>query len=439
LVIISAGLFLIALGSSFLYRMYQARQRLNAIEDAISAGRFQEALDLSTNYLKEKRSFIAYYYIARAYEGLKDTAKAVKFYEDSITYFSAEVKKNMKVDVLVRIGDIYNQKKDYVMASGNYMLALQENPTEIRALYQLAYIYYQSKNYQKAIGNLEKIVVFKPDFWQALSLLGKSYSKIGKHRKAVYYFESVLKLNINDNREKHNIYFRLADVYTNVKSYKESINVLKPLLNESEYLEEALLKILKNLVLDSQMKEAIKMAMAYSDKLSNKYKDQALYILGRAYFDQGEYLRAIDSWVKAYQLNPDYLDLKELMARYKVLIDNPLLEDYYSKDESIFNDFIYNYLRLHSSQIIVSEKNFKIFREGTSRCHLFFRGPYAMNLGDLKKAEEAMLREYSGNMTCLLYTLFGTTPECKDYGFYKQIQELSGDQFVIIFFKNINK
>ena len=135
------------------------------------------------------------------------------------TFFSAEVKKNMKIDVLIRIGDLYNQKKDYVMASGNYMLALQENPTEIRALYQLAYIYYMSKNYQKAIANLEKVVVFKPDFWQALSLLGKSYSKTGKYRKAVYYFESTLKLNINDNREKHNIYFRLADVYTNVKSY----------------------------------------------------------------------------------------------------------------------------------------------------------------------------------------------------------------------------
>ena len=28
--------------------MYQARQKLNAIEDAISAGRYKEALDLST-------------------------------------------------------------------------------------------------------------------------------------------------------------------------------------------------------------------------------------------------------------------------------------------------------------------------------------------------------------------------------------------------------
>ncbi len=439
LFLVSIGLFLVIIGIVLIYRLYLSSKKLNYLEDAINSGRYKEALDLATEYLKEKRSFLAYYYSARAYEGLKDYPKAIKFYEDSITYFSIEVRKSLKIDVLIRIGDLYNQKNDYVKASGNYMLALQENSLDIRALYKLSDIYYKSKNYQKVISNLEKTVMIKSDFWQGFGLLGKAYTKIGNYRKAVYAFESALRLPINDNREKNNLYFQLADVYTNLKNYKESINVLKPLLNDTDYFEESLIKILKNLILDNQMKEAIRISSAYSDRLPNKYKDQALYMQGRAYFDQEDYLRAIDAWVRAYRINPDYADLKDLMAKYKVLIDYPLLEDFYSKDESHFNDFVYNYLKLHSSQIISSEKNFKIFKEGNSRCHIFFKVPYAMNVSDLKRAEEALNREYSGNMTCLLYTLFGTAPECKDYGFYKQVQEISGEQFILTFFKNIKQ
>ena len=439
LILIAAGIFLIALGVSFLYKIYKSRQRVIAIEDEINAGRYQSALDLSTEFFKEKRSFIAYYYIARSCEGLKDYSKAIKYYEDAINYFSGEIKKSMKAEVLIRIGDMYNHNKDYVMASGNYMLALQENPAAIRALYQLSFIYYNSKNYQKAISNLEKLAIIKTDFWEALSLLGKAYNEIGGYRKAAYYFESALKLSINDNLERNNINFRLAEVYSNLKNYKASINILKPLLNNNDYFEESLLKILKNLILDNQIKETIKISMTYMDKLSNKYKDQCLYILGRAYFDQGEYLSAIDAWVKAFQINPDYADLRELMTKYKILLDNPLLEDYYSKEESIFNDFIFNYLRLHISQIISSEKSFKIFRESNSKMHIFFRNPFAMNSSDLKQTEEALLHEYTSNMVCLLYTLFGTTQDCKDNGFYKQVQEISGDQFVMVFLKKINK
>jgi len=62
-----------------------------------------------------------------------------------------------------------------------------------------------------------------------------------------------------------------------------------------------------------------------------------------------------------------------------------------------------------------------------------------MNSSDLKQTEEALLHEYTSNMVCLLYTLFGTTQDCKDNGFYKQAQEISGDQFVMVFLKKINK
>jgi tetratricopeptide (TPR) repeat protein len=439
LFLIAMGIFLVVLGVYALYRLSLGSRRLNVIESALNSGKYREALDMSTEYLKDKRSFIIYYYIARAYEGLKDFPRAVKFYEDSITYFSQEIRKNLKIDILIRIGNLYNQKKDYVMASGNYLLALQENPTEIRALYQLSEIYFNSKNYQKAISNLEKLILIKPEFWQALNLLGKACSKTGNSRRAVYAFESALKLPINDNHDKNNIYFELADVYYNMKNYREAINVLKLLLNDPEYLEESLLKILKSMILNNQLKEAIQMASAYLTRISNKYKDQALYIMGRAYFGMGEYLQAIDSWVKAYMVNPDYADLKELMARYKVLVDNPLLEDYFSKDETIFNDFIYNYLKLHTSQVISSEKNFKIYKEGNARCHIFYRVPYAMNAADLKRAEEVLVQEYAGNMTCLLYTLFSTTPDCRESGFYKQVQEISGDQFVLTFFKHFKR
>ncbi len=439
LFLLAMGLFLVIIGTAVLVRLFQARRRLNNIEIALSAGQYRKVLDLASELLKEKKSFMVYYYLARAYEGLQDTSMALRYYEDSMTYFSHDIRKSLKIEVLDRIGDLYSQKKDYIKASGNYMMALQENPTDTRALYQLAEIHYKSKNYQKAVSNLEKLVIIKPDSWQAFSLMGKSYFRVSNYRKAVYSFESALKLRVTDSHEKSEIYFILADAYTSLKNYKESINVLKTLMDDKTYFDESIIKILRNMIIDNQMQEAVRTGKAYVDKLSPNYKHQALYILGRAQFDQGNYLEAIDSWVRAYQINPDYADLKELIARYKILVDNPLLEDYYTENESIFNDFVYNYLKLHSTQIISSDKSFKIFRESNSKCHIFYRLPIIMNLAEFKKIEEALMMEYAANLSCFVYTLFGMTPECKEYGFYKQVQEISSEQFVLVFFKKINQ
>jgi tetratricopeptide (TPR) repeat protein len=429
---------LIITGSAVLIRLYQSRQRFVYMQTALTAGHYREVLDLASEQLKVRKSFMLYYYIARAYEGLQDFPMALRFYEDSITYFPQEIRRNMKIEILGRIGDIYSLKKDYIKASANYLMALRENPTDIKALYQMADIYYKSKNFQKAISNLEKIVKIKPDYWRAFTLMGKSYFRIGNYRKAIYSFESALKLNITVPDEKSEAYFLLADAYTNMKNYKESINVLKTLLEDKEYFEEALLKILRDMLIDNQMKEAIKTGKAYVEKLSPTTKNQALYMLGRAYFNQGDYLEAIDCWVEAYQINPDFADLKDLIARYKILIETPALEDYYTEDEKNFNDFIYNYFRLHSTQIIISYKNFKIFREGNIKCHVFYRIPYAMNLTDFKKIEETLMAEHSPNLSCIIYSLFGLSPECKEYGFYKQVQEISSEQFVQLLYKKIS-
>ncbi len=455
LFLLISGLFLIVIGVRLIIRLSKLYKMQGDIELAISEGRYGKALELSKGYFKDYRSYLAYYYMARAYEGLQDAENAVKYYDDLITYFDKELRKHFRVEVLIRIGDLYNKNKDYITASGYYVLALKEDPTEIMALFQLAGIYYNSKNYQKAITNLKKVLVLKPDSWQAFSLLGKAYNKTGNYQKAAYAFESALALPVSDIIEKNDISFRLAEVYTDSKCYNEAIKVLKTLLNEKDYAEDSLLKILENMIRINHLEEAINIVAAYSGKLTSKTKDKVFYMLGRAYFDQCSYLQAVDSWFKAYEINPDFADLKELLERYKVLLDNPLLEDYYSGDDEIFNEFIYSRLGLHSTQIVILEKsrhdisrgediscslekgNFVIFREDNSKCHVFFRRPYEMNVSDLKKMEEALMSGHVANLKCMLYTLFGTSRETKEYGFYKKVMEFSGDQFILAFFKNI--
>ncbi len=439
LFLLSIAIFLIILSISYVLKYFRSQRSAVIIDQALKKNDYMKALKLSLEQAKEKRSFAVYNDIAQAYEGLSDIPQAIHYYEDALALFSSEVKKSVKINTLIKIGNMYSKRNDILKASGNYLMALEENPDDEKALFELANINYRARNFQKAVFYLDKLIKVNPGDWKAYYLLGNTHNKMGSNRKAIMAFENALKLKIPDVQDKYNIAILLSDAYTIAKSHRESINLLKPLLNQADYFEEAFLRIMKNLVSDNQMVKAIEMGLTYIGKLTPRYKYQALYLLGSAYFDQGEYFMAIDSWSKAYQINPDYADLRDLMHKYKVMVDNKFLEYYYSKDEKVFDEFILGNLQFRPVQPVSSTRAYKIFKGSNNRCLIFYRQPFIMNLSDLKSMENAMRQEYLGNFSFSLYTLFGTTTECKGYNFYKKIQEICGDQFVLFFYKNSKK
>jgi len=430
---ISIVLFVIILATYYIYKSLKQQKKFSEIEFLIKKGNYKQALNLASTYLKEKKSFLIYYMIAQAYEGLNDITNAIKFYEEALTKFAHEYRRNTKIDLLIKIGDLYAKNGELISASGNYIMALNENPNEYRALYALGNMYYKGKNYQKAAFYLEKLVQVKPENWNAHYLLGRIHYYQNNFRKAIIELENTLKLNISDSSSRNNITLLLADIYTSNKNYRESIVLLRPLMERNDTFNEAFIRILKNLVLDNQLQTAIEMGNRYMDKITPNIKHQVLYMLGQAYFYKKDFLRAIDCWSKAYHINPDYADLKDLMVKYKALVENPLLEDYFTPDENAFIEFIIKCLHTRILLPGIDKNNFKIFKSDDNQCHIFFRLPSAITPADLKEIENTIRQELLGSLPIILYSLFGTVPECKADSFYKKVNEISGDQFIKIF------
>ena len=113
---------------------------------------------------------------------------------------------------LRQAGKLYDKEK-YGQALENYEKALQENPTNAKAIFGVGAAAYQLKDYQQAAQAFEAVSqdAQSPLGHDALFNLGNTYYRAGEKEQAIAAYKQAIMQNLQDKEAIHNLQLVLQE------------------------------------------------------------------------------------------------------------------------------------------------------------------------------------------------------------------------------------
>lgn len=409
---IALGLFAIGLIVLFITKFLKKDNALAVIQRYLQEGNFKKALSLAQKYVNEKPDdFVVKFYIAQAYEGLKDYPAAVQFYEKASVAAANSNQDVIKERIFLKVADLYKKLKKPNESLGYYVLVLEKDPRNPRALLSASEILFETKNYRKAKEYLDNLIKSKPDNLRGRYLLARVDAYLSLYSDASAHLEAILKTpKVNDDILLTNSTLLLADVYINMKNYQKAIQTLKLLLDNKEEFENALVKIIEIHIKLGQLREAQDLANRNMGRVSKENECALLYLIATAYQKDGDIYKAAKTWESAYKISPSYRDLKNLVSRYAYLIQHPLLEPLFGKSEANFETFCSKLLKNTYIKQTIKRDAFWALESG-DKSYVIYRRPFPISTNELTEVEKVINQNFRANTQYTLYSLYGVTNE----------------------------
>ena len=227
-------------------------------------------------------------------------------------------------------GAVYSDSDQYCGKHGVKLTS--QKPDDLDAMQRLADVDLRAKRFVLAIKRYERIVKVAPKRTAVYANLGLAYGELNRYQQAVENYERAIKTGSKEPQLFYNLaysYEQLGKTEEAIRGYEKyvAINPTVPVLNilAGYYLKEKQYdSALKNYQKITELDP--KKGAAYSDiayvykmkgdvdkeidyyKLAVRYseEDYASYQnLGAAYESREMYAEAYQSYVKAYELNPE--------------------------------------------------------------------------------------------------------------------------------------
>ncbi|HPJ37244.1 MAG TPA: tetratricopeptide repeat protein [Spirochaetota bacterium] len=217
----------------------------------------------------------------------------VKLFDESLLQFRKVLAiKNDIPEVYLYLGRIFEEKDDLTMSILNYKKSneLKEN---IKVIVHLGYLYSQKKEYATAVRYFDRAIHLDPGNSKSYFLKGLAYSYEDKHDLAERFMKKAITIDRNDL-----YYFYLATVLEKRNKVKETISTLKQALKYNPRNARAC-NYLGYLYADKNMnlEESYRLIMCALEIEPNNgaYLDS----LGWVYYRKGHYKKALTQLLKA--------------------------------------------------------------------------------------------------------------------------------------------
>lgn len=157
-------------------------------QDAIGAGKFEEAIEIIKKIKKElPSSHLANFMLGVAYMHSKKYDEALKMFNQEAPYY--------KEIAHLNIGNVYYKMKDFQKAEIAYKEAIKNNPYLLEAYILLGEIYILQNKIQEAIPILNKADSLKINDAKLRFLQATLYAIQNQYGKAKEYFNRAIELN----------------------------------------------------------------------------------------------------------------------------------------------------------------------------------------------------------------------------------------------------
>ncbi len=407
---IGVALFIVGLGVFFLVRFLTRDTALTGIEKALQNKHYKKALSLAQKYaIQHPDNYLLKYYMAQAYEGLGEYARAVEYYEKASVAASMNgaSQDTVALQMYLKIAELYNKIKRKKEALGYYVMVLDKNPNNSKALYAASEILYETKNYRKAKEYLEILVKMKGDHFRGRFLLARTYIQFSQFSEALGQLEIIVKnYKVSNDTFIQSVRFLQAECYSRLKNYAKAIDTYRLLLDVPEYFEDALVKMVDNYIKFNRLKEAEDLVSRYSGRLSKIRLAEAWYLIAAQYFKDDEIYAAYRTWEKIQKTIPAYKDVKNLLDTYQVLVKYPKLENYFHKRPGALEDFLQRAVKARFVKQAIKTDAYWVLDTGDT-IHVFFRRPLPVTEKDIVDIEGTVERQFPASSSYTLYSVFG--------------------------------
>jgi len=433
LVIVLIGAGIVAIAAAF--RFFKPKNLLGGVEKSLELKNYHQAIDLALKYLKDRPpNFLVYKYMGEAYEGLAQYRHSIENYEKSLVELKKDSNIYIKTGVMLKLGELYRQigKKDEAL--GYYKMVLSDNPKSSIALWNVSAILYENERYNQCRDYLIRFNLIKPNDYKALLRLSKVYYFIGDYQNSINLIQKITSAGqYNSITQINETMILLAYNYFNLKRYTETINVLKPFLKERIVSGDVFNKIIISMIKLNQGDRAVDMIDDNLLRLAPNERCKILYEIGNVFYAERDIINALTIWDAAYQINPRYLDLGNIMKKYDLLYKNEYLKAYFINDDEMFKNYVLKKLNVLSEKsIIETNEDYMIIHENNS-CSVLYRQANRINEERFKELEDTLENLGFRHLSINIYSLFGIDDNAKKSLFYNKIKDISENEFLKIF------
>lgn len=170
-------------------------------------------------------------------------------------------------------GLYFKSEGDYTRAIENFMDAATFGTELDRVYYQLAECYYRIHDYEKAVNYADRSIEKNPKFARPYELKFNLYANLRNYQKAAESLEAL----VEERPELVQIHYTLGNLYyTQLKDWDRA----------SVYM--------RNII-----------ELAASEPVEDYYQEYAHYYLGHIYYSKNQTDRAIQSFERCLEINPD--------------------------------------------------------------------------------------------------------------------------------------
>lgn len=240
-------------------------------------------------------------------------------YEEAEEFFARVIEDDPShMDALLRMGDIFSGRHDYVKAKDFYLRARDLNPRNIEALLSLEEVTDSQNKWQEALKYLDRILDIDDENIKVLLRKRDIYEKNGKWDEVIDVQQKLLKCKLSEEEEeKENkallgYKYELGRHYHDAGNTDKAIKTLKSVLKSDKDFTAAYLALSVVYMKDGNTKEAENILMKGYEETDS------LVILARLedhYLAEGVPGTIIDLYQKAVQRNPNDPKHQFLMAK----------------------------------------------------------------------------------------------------------------------------
>ena len=204
--------------------------------------------------------------------------------------------------------------------------AVQINPNDFEVNYYLGLAFYKNNEFEKAIPRFKKVVLIKPEATGINSPLGLSLYKAKHYKESLPY----LKRALDENPENKEVLFAMADGMNESGYGEKAMKVFMHLRPDPEFGAKACLAAGMFHLKIGQPDKAIQ-DFEIGLKHLNATPEIAIetrYRLANAHFAQRAIGKGIGYLQEIQEVNPQYKDVPQLIARYSELNQNKNFQTY---------------------------------------------------------------------------------------------------------------
>ena len=307
------------------------------------------------------------------------------------------------LDALLRLGDIYYSRQDFVKAIDSYMKAKELKPRNIEVLLSIEKVSVAQKNWKEALKYLNSVLDIDDENTKILFMKRDIYERNGKWEELIDVQQKILKRKLPEEEEAEENKALLGYKYELGKHYHatgdsdKAVKTLKSVLKSDKDFSAAYIALADVHLKDGNTKEAESILMkGYEETFSR-------VILARLedhYITEGVPGTIIDLYQKAVQRDPNDLRQQFFMAKlyYRLEMIDHAFETINNIDTSSFD-----FPNLHALFGSIYER----------------RAQYEKSIGEFKKAlkvKRPLLIPFCCSVCkCKTGDWSGRCPECKNW------------------------